>query len=642
MSNERTEAIIDSLLNESPSIPCELLNQSNLLTLARARRLTLTESSADVATQAFKDRLMIFGDINSITSSDTATYSPAIHDLIAHQSHDLIQESDAVTSLNELSLLNSLSGKASMVVDTRCLITHQNDNNLFNLTTTNRMNEFVSFIKTDNIDNKLSLIDYGLASIHKQEANLVQSDAESIAISFVNLASDKSYTALLDKSEIQPDVAAVMFSSVGKPFAENLYAHTKATDHDKYAISLLTHPRHGWLVGGGDPNSSSYIKSLMAIVAKSNDSELHLDRIISLSDNTETTTSVIETLIDAHNNIYDTTNISTLINKVGGRLSSEQINRISNLLLKSCDTQPVLGSLQAIADLNKSKGYDVEHLETAMQAIKDRMSSDFSSLDKPISQYSTTSIDFTGVNDSVYVSAAQSTPHLQLMIDDMLSGYKGDVTFTISATDTALDQSVKKALEQYLFKDNAYDLNKLISTPIRETEKTSSAKWSQLLFEAAKQEKSKSPILPSDTINNLSAIADENKFLTISSSKTMKSSRLPLNQLKTSNDILDVISSDSADSFKLDTTGLGKAYDKALSGAITDLLSAPSDNKHLSALDDLLGLPIERLSTNIEINHSSDDKKVKINNILSVITKNPLSNDKVTDSNTKQSTRTPD
>ena len=634
MLKERTDEVIKGLLSESPLLPDNLLKQSNLLTLARVRGLTLTERSGDIAAHSFNERLSILDEVNTLTSQEDVSHAPAIHDLMAHQSHELIRESGVSTSVKELNVLNSLSGKASMVVDTCCLMGHQNDNSLFNLSTTKRMSEFVDFIKTDEIGNKLSLIDYGLASIQKQEANLFQSDANSIAISFVNLASDKSYSSLINKSEVEPDVAAVMFNAVGKPFAENLYNQTKASGNDKHAISLLTNKRHGWLVGGGDPNNSSYVKSLMAIVSKSSDSEGYLDRMISLSDNTESTTSMIETLIDAHNNTYDTTNIATLLKKVGGNLSNEQINRLSNTLLKNSESQPVLSSLQAIADLNKTKGYDTEHIDSAMTAIKNRMADDFSALDKPVSQYSTTSIDFSGINKSVYVSDARSTPHLQQMIDDTISGYTGDVRFSISASDTDLDQSVKRSLQKYLFKDDAYDLNKIITTPIMDTDKQSSAQWSQLLFEASKQAKAISPSSVPLDLKTLSNFVEKDRMLTINSASSTKTAALPISDLKSSNDILDIIEADDVNSFKLDSTGLGKNFDKNLLGAINDVLSDPSSKKNLSSLDDLLGLPIDRLSTNIEINNNNGDKQVKITNIVSTITKNPLTDNKVT--------RTPD
>ena len=638
MLKERTDSVIDTLISQSPILPDDLLKQSNLLTLARVRSMTLTEKSGDIAAHSFNDRLSVLEAANALTSKDDATYPTTVHDLIAHQSHELIRESGVSTSVKELDVLNSLSAKASMVVDTCCLIGHQNDNSLFNLSTTRRMNEFVDFIKTDEIPNKLSLMDYGLASIQKQEANLSQSDADSIAISFVNLASDKSYSSLINRSQVEPDVAAVLFSAIGKPFAENLYDLTKETGNDRHAISLLTNKRHGWLVGGGDPNSSSYIKSLISIVSKSSESETYLDKIISLSDNTESTTSMVETLIDAHNNTYHPTNIATLINKVGGKLSNEQINRLSNLLLKNSESQPVLNSLQAIGDLSKAKGYDTEHIDSAMSAIKSRMADDFNALDKPISQYSTTTIDFSGINKSVYLSDVRSTPHLQQMIDDMVGDYDGDVRFSISASESELDQSVKRSLEKYLFKDDAYDLNKLITTPIMDTEREGNAQWNQLLFEASKQSK----VIPSSNVpaelKTLSNFVEKDRLLTLSlgsdNQLEKQLEKLPLSELKTSNDILDVIGEYTASGFKLDSTGLGKSFDKSLTAAITDVIKDPSNKSNLSQLDDLLGLPIDKLSTNIEINNNYDDKQVKITNTVSTFTKNTLIDNKVT--------RTPD
>lgn len=641
MLKERTHDVISGLLSESPLLPPDLLKQSNLLTLARIKSLTLTERGGDLAEKSFNDRLAIFSDIDAMTSAEGENYPVAVHDLIAHQAHDLIKESGKTASVKELGVLDSLAGKASMVVDTCCLITHQNDNSLFNITTTKRMSQFVDFIKTNQASNKLSLIDYGLASIYKQEDNILKSDADSIAVSFVNLASDMTYTSLLDKSENNPDVAAVMFNAFGKPFADSFYSHTKASKNDKHAVSLLTNKKHGWLVGSGDPSGSSYIKTLMSIVSKSDDSEQHLDRIISLSDNTESTTSMIETLIEAHNNTYDTSNIATLISKVGGRLSNEQINRLSNLLLKSSDTQPVLSSLQVITDLNKSKGYDTEHLEVSMQAIKDRMANDFSVLDKPVSQYSTTTIDFTGVNTSVFIADAHSTPHLQKMIDDKLADYKGEVRFTINSSDSSLDESVKAALEKYLFKDDSYDLNKIITTPIMETERQSTAEWNQLLFEASKQQKTL-PSNASDNIRTLSKVVEKDRVLLIKSFDSATNSTLPLSKLRTSNDILDIIDSKNVSGFTLEATGLGKSFDKALLGAMNNVLNEPDSKKYLNDLDDLLGLPIENLSTNIEINPSTDEKKGKINNIVSTITKNLLTTNKVTDAKSNSSTRTPD
>lgn len=602
----RFDAAKDKLVASTPVVPSDLRGFINAIGSAKFATLMPTDESK-LASESHIDNV---GQLIELTSNYLADYQPNSSDVTKDNAVQLI--ANEVTALNaEHSVIYSTRNQAATMellgygkeqTKTTAMLSLLRQQSLFDVSSVEKMPKLVDFLKNDTAVGDATLAEWGVALMSRHKQDLAALDPELNRGSMVNMASRKTFDSIIEHSKGNAALCAMMYENLGDPFTYPLYEHAIKDDNASYAMGILTHSKFGLLTNGKEGiTADPQVKQLMQVLVKSDESVEHLSRLIETSKTPQSVSVMLESLIEAHNNSYNNQALSTLIDKVGGNLTKEQLNRIGELLVKNSQTQPVLPALQSVIDAAKAQDLPVSHLEDASSRIREELSDDIKGIKSPLSHYSTTTIDFTGVNKSVALRDAKSAPHLRMLLDAAISGYDGDITFKLNSSDSLLDRTANTALESYLYKNDSRSLNAIITKPIKSMEWDSLDARQQVLFEANKHNKQ----LPDIKLNDVDVLADivDLDAAIYSNGKKL----MALDQLRSSDDFLSEIQGIDSGSITIDDTGLGKAYDKTLLSSLKDTARKPEDTKVQSKLNSLVGLPVNTLSSKMENSEKKDN-----------------------------------
>lgn len=613
----RFDAAKDDLVASTPNIPHDLKSLITAIGSAKFAKLMPTDESK----LASDSHITNVSTLIESAATSLSEYEPKPTDVTKDNSVQLL--TDEVIALNaENPVIYSSRNQAATIdllghgkeqTQTIAMLSLLRQQSLFDVDSVSRMPTLVDFLKTDSNVGDATLAEWGVALMSRHKQDLVALDPELNRGSMVNMASRKTFDSIIDSAKTNPALCAMMYENLGDPFTYPLYEHAVRDNNDAYAMTVLAHSKYGLLTNSKEGTAADpQVKQLMQVVVKSDESAEHLGRLIGTSTTPQSVSVMLESLIDAHNNSYSRDGLSTLIDKVGGNLTKEQLNRIGELLVKNSQTQPVLPALKSVIDAAKAHDFPIHHLEDASNRIREELSSDIKNLDLPLSRYSTTTIDFSGVNKSVALRNAKSVPHLRSMLDGAIIGYDGDITFKINSSDSSLDDKANTALTDYLYKNDSKLLNDIITKPLKDIEWATLDQRQQVLFEANKHHK-QLPVQDFSELDVLSDVVDSDAAIYSNGDKIMY-----LSELKSFNDYEDIARDTESNSITIDDTGLGKAYDKALLSTLKDTTRNPDDTKNQMKLNSLVGLPVNTLSSKIENTENKDNISGNIdkNNIV--------------------------
>lgn len=597
----RYESIKADLLAAAPKPPADLSSKLGVLSAARLSNLMLTDNLKSVGEDGREHLGELLEDINKATDAmpDANVFAKrAVFEVMAINNIIPVGQSNRnSTSIKALLDKTDANKSAGVVALSR-------QQTMFDTGVTRDMPDVVDFIK----GNEAALTDSQLAQVMLVANNRLDqdkrlSDSALNAGSFVNLLNHKGFESVFHRISDNPNLALLMFENLGEPFALSLYHHSIDNSSDSHAMSLLSHSKHGLLKDAktnvvNDPQ----IKSLMQFLVKGENATSNIDRLLSTAKTPHSMDAMLDALTDVHNDHYSAQNLANVLDKVGAGLSTDQLKRFGEALVKSYQQQPVLPALKKLLDISKDKGVRFSHIERASAHIRDELEQDFKALTSPASRYSTTAIEFDGSVDTVFLKDAKSIPHLQIMIDKGLASTDG---YQIHSGDTLLDQKTKDALIDYLDTGNPQSLNSLMTQPIRASEKDSS-KWGQLLFEANKQNRN----MPTNTTDDIKVMSD---IVNTRAGVFADGERLAdLRDIRSSNDLMNKLGSVNIRSLDIDETGLGKDYDKRLLSSIKELAEEPTSFEKQCELNDLVGLPVTELSSKIEKPQENNTKSGNI------------------------------
>lgn len=605
---DRVKAALVSAATQ-PSEP--LLDNLNLLTSARFTDLMLTDRLRAVGEdskdrlgeilEGINDSLLPSSDADTLDTNQAVIAKRAVYEVMdlnktnpvggATRNNDAIQALLKKTDGNKAEGIISLSKQQVMF-----------DNDVLN-----EIPDIVAFLKGDEddiTDSELAQISLVANDRLDQDKRLLDSGLN--AGSFANFLNHKSFEAIFHRISHNPALASLMYDNLGEPFELSLYHQATKEGNSEYAMKLLSHSKHGLLKDSKHSTANNpQVKNLMQLVVKADGSEANINKLVDTATTPESLDVMLESLVDVHNSHYNSQNLANILDKVGAGMTSDQLKRFGEVLVKSYQQQPVLPALQKILDISSDKGFEFSHLERATVHIRDELNQDYQELKQPLSSYSATTIDFSGVNMSIALRDAKTLPHLQSMINQGLSGYNGAIDYEVNGSGSLLDETTKEALVDYFSTNNIEKLNDLMTKPLRSAEKDKQ-KWAQLLFESNKQNKSLPP-LALDDVNTLSDIVDKDAAVYSNGKKL-----IDLSEMRTSNDFTKKISDADGKSLSMDETGLGKDYDKKLLSTLRDVTDSPSNKQKQSELNDYVGLPVTELSSKIENQQENNQKSGNI------------------------------
>lgn len=617
----RFDAAKEGLIASTPVVPDELKKLITGISSAKFVNLMPTDESK----LASEGHISNVGDLMERASKYLFEYEP--NGLDVTKDHAVQFIANEVTALNaEKPVIYSTRNQAAAVdlldygkeqTQTIAMLSLLRQQSLFNVESVSKMPTLVNFLKNDAEVNDVTLAEWGITLVKRHKQDLVALDPELNRGSMVNMASRKTFDAIIESAKTNPALCAMMYENLGDPFTYPLYEHSIKDKNAAYAMTILSHTQFGLLTKNKDGAAADpQVKQLMQVLVKSDESADHLAQLIETSSTPQSVSVMLESLIEAHNNSYNNQSISALINKVGHNLTKDQLNRLGEVLVKNSQTQPVLPALKSIIDVSKDRDFPTNHLEDASNRIREELSNEVKGIQSPLSHYATTTVDFTGVNKSVALRNAKSVPHLRILLDAAVAGYDGDITFKINSSDSLLDSKVNTALETYLYTDDAEALNVAITTPIKNLEWDSIEDRQQIFFEANKHNK-QLPIQDSGGVLVLSDVVDKEAAVYSNNIKVMN-----LNELRCTNDFIEQARKLDSKSITIDDTGLGKPYDKELLSTIRDIIRKPDDTKNQMKLNSLVGLPVNALSSKIENIENKDNISGNIdknNTIKSVV-----------------------
>lgn len=626
-NRSRYEAITTKLAASAYKPDTALQKKISRIGVARLASLMTTDKGKSIGDQAAENISGLIEGINdelNLTAgnghtSDTQTLlaNQAIHELMALNNQKTIGHSNATNAAIKVLLVG-----ASENAGTLGRISLLRNTDLFDKKSTEAMPTLVDFIKGENGDvSDSKLAEFAVIANRSLDLAKKTQDSGLIQGSFTNLVNHKVFEELPHRMEVNAPLAAVMFGVAGKAFASDLYEHCIKDNNDSYAMDLLSHSNHGLLRDSkNNVINDPQVKSLLQIAVKSSNAERNIERLVGIAETPKQLDIMLESLSDVHNNHYSSQNLSVMLDKVGATMSADQLKRFGEIMVKNYQYQPVMPALKKILDIGREKGYEFNHLERASSQIRQELNTEFQKITRPMTAYSTTTIDFPAANTSIALRDCKSVPHLQSMIDGSVGDDAGEFYFEVTGSDSLLDQITKNAIDDYMVNADATKLNELMSKPIRAAEKDSK-KWAQLLFEANKQDKSLPP-LSLDDINILSDVANKDAAI-YSGSQHL----IDLSDLHTTDDIIEKLNTHDSKSLTIDETGLGKEYDKNLLSALKGCADDPKNKQKQSILNDLIGLPVTELSSKIEKqqeNRQSDGNFIKkVTDTLLITSRSP-------------------
>lgn len=611
--SDRYEALFDNLSFASSSVNTSLESNIALIGVARLGSLMSTDEGKAQGDKAAADINGVLGRINDeltkqvddvgMPSEITPLANLAAYELVALNDHKPLGHSNETNTKVKV-----LLGKVEESVSTIGRLSLSRPQELFDKRSTEKMPTLISFIKGEGVDiSDSQLAEIALIANQTLDASKRKQDTGLIQGSFLNLVNHKVFEEVQHRVEDNPALSSLMFTQFGDSFAAGLYNHA-IQGNDDYAMNLLSNSNYG-LLKDSKTNvvNNPQVKSLMQLVVKSGGSEANIDRLISMANTSDSLDVMLEGLVEAHNNHYNSQNLSNALDKIGASMSLEQLKRFGEVLVKNHQDQPVLPALQKILDISNERGQELGHLERASSQIRQELNAAYGGLTAPMSAYSTVTIDFPSANTSLAIRDSKSVPHLRLMIENSVGAAAGTLDFEINHSNSLLDTTIESALTDYITNNDATKLNDLMALPIRGGEKDTK-KRAQLLFEANKQNKSLPP-LALDHINMLSDVVDKKVAVHASDSHVIS-----LSDFHSTNDIVNKLAQINPKSLSIDETGLGGDYDKKLLAAIKDFAEQPDNKQKQSDLNDLVGLPVTELSSKIENqqqNSQSDGNFIK-------------------------------
>lgn len=586
----------------------ELKDQLELVGAVRLASLMSTDEGKKRGDDAAENISGLIEGISLRLLSDGADFEKppalplkrAVHELMALNNDKPIGHSNSTNTAIK-TLLTSADEDTS-TLGRLALSRHQD---LFDKSSTTEMPILIDFIKGEEVtipDSRLAEI----AIVADRRLNSAKRNQDSGLIqgSFVNLANHKVFEELLYRIETNPNLSLVMFQNLGESFAPSLYEHSIKDNNDSYAMSLLSHSEHGLLKGSkANMTNDLQVQNLLQLVVKSDNASENISRLVDMSNSPESLDTMLESLSEVHNNHYNSQNLANILDGVGSTMSSDQLKRFGEILVKNHQHQPVLSALQKIIDIGQEKGYEFNYLERASVQIRKDLDSEYQELRLPLTAYSSITIDFPDANASIALRDGKSVPHLRLLIDSSVGDKAGRLDFEVNGSDSLLDETMRQAVNDYMIGDDATALNKAMFLGIRSAEKDVKRR-AQFLFEANKQNKSLPP-LSLDEINMMSDVAGRDAAVFSGNKELIK-----LSDFHSSDDILDKLTEQESKLLSIDETGLGKDYDKRLLSALKDCSDNPKDKQKQSDLNELVGLPVTELSSKIE-NQQSDGNFIK-------------------------------
>ena len=613
----RFDAVKNDLIASTPAIPADLKGAISSIGSAKFAKLMPTDQSK----RASEDNISGVGAIIEQATQSLSDYEPKGVSVTKDNAVQFI--TNEVAALNaEQPVIYSTRNQAATLdlldygkeqTKTVAMLSLLRQQSLFDVDVVSKMPKLVDFLKTDADVNDATLAEWGVALVKRHQQDLIALDPELNRGSMVNMASRKTFDSIIESAKTNPALCAMMYENLGDPFTYPLYEHSIKDSNAAYAMSILTHSKYGLLTNIKEGISADpQVKQLMQVLVKSDESADYLAQLIDTSKTPQSVSVMLESLIEAHNNSYDNAGVSLLIEKVGRNLSKEQLNRLGEVLVKNSQTQPVLPALKSIVDIAKERDFPVSHLEDASNRIREELKDEIKGITAPLSSYSTTTIDFTGVNKSVALRDAKSVPHLRLMLDQAVSNYDGAITFKINSSDSLLDSKANAALESYLYNNDSKALDRIVTKPLKSLDWESAEDRQQVVFEANKHNKQ----LPAQDFNGVKVMADvvEQQAAIYSDGNKL----INLSDLKSVSDFIEESRGVDSSSITVDDTGLGKPFDKELLSTLKDIVRKPDDTKNQMKLNSLVGLPVNSLSSKME-NIENNDKvsgNIDKNNIV--------------------------
>lgn len=528
-------------------------------------------------------------------AADKPQYNPAskfaVHELMA-----LNKEKPQRFSKPDYANINQLLASADK--DTKALgtIALAKQESLFDMPMVGFMQDVVDFLKGENEDiSDTQLTETFLVSKARLDQDLVRYDESFSEKGLPNFISHKTFEELSYRSEAKPALASMLFENIGKPFEPTMYQHSTQAGNEELAMSLLGHSKFGLLARGTEISAGNpQALTLMQIIAQAGGSQSNLSRLANLASTPRALSALLDSMIDSHNDYYNKQNLASVIDSVGNKLSIDQINRLGDKLSKNHERQPVMPAIQSLIDTSTKKGVDTARLEDSITLVRNQLGAELKALELPMASYSGVVLTLPYANTSLAIRDAKSVPHLKSLLLASIADPNIDTTYTIDGADSLLDQTVKAALTNFIASGDALTLNTLMTSPIHKSIALYQGDAEQLLFEANKQNKLLPP-LNVDSINMMADIVDRSAAIYYNGTEIMK-----LHDLHNSYDFIDKVETLSMGALTMDATKLGHEYDDKLRASLKALINDPKDSTKQNHLNELVGLPVELLSSKIE------------------------------------------
>lgn len=481
----------------------------------------------------------------------------------------------------------------------------------FSKSTVEQLGELPDYLKDPSIDIGYDkLLQSFMISKGRLDKEIKLSDASSLSNTLANLTAYVTHESILNLMENNPDISYLMYNSAGRQVSTRVLDTALNEKNANYAMSLLMN-RDSGILSKGDVFASSdkKVKQLLSIIAQD---EKALDKLTQITNSSKTQvqkTVVMESIIDAHNELYLPEQLEKLIEDNIGSLSHTQLEQIGYKLLKNSNRQPVGKALNKLFEIASASDMDVSQLRKVKAEQDLEFKERVKSLNKPLSAYSSVTLNDTKTSKALAVRDALTPTHLEHIIEDMFDVNVSEMR--IIGSKSLLDEKVKTSVMNYLETGDKEALAEVMSKPLMDTYK-GDVDLPRLLHEASYQD-AQLPARPYDTKYLIVSDAVEDSCYIRNNGDPV----VRLANIRTAEDLREALVGIDVVDISVDETKLGKAFDVELNQSIKSFSNSPHSKATEDALNKIVGLPLDFSSSKIDENQVKFKKTQQSNNVVS-------------------------